>query len=749
MRGFQPAGGKPQAKKSAGPVRGPGTGTSDDVADTVQEGTYIMPTDSTEAIGEQNLAAMGKGAPVDVQLSNGEFKLPPEQVHAIGVQALDQMKDATHTPVAARGFAPGAQQEAEPPLFFANGGVVDEENAKRFAQVPASFGNRGNNTFGAAPPAEPVAQPAQAPVAQAAPAAAASPNQASPTNIFPQSSPAAGANIYSGAGFTADQFGSSGKFAQVPNSIGQQPGRQQPAAPAALAPQGMTDAQRATAISQIPTGGVTAPKPPAPAAPLDLRASPRGLPAAQAPDGGGFGEAVADVGRSVGSTLAGAFPGTTMAARGAMDDTRQAYQQSGIGGALGAAARTAMTPVIGLADDVIGSADRALDPAKQALKTFVTGDATPIGQQAAAPAAAKPAASQAVAANPNAAAPASGATQIKPGITNNIGAAPEASLPVNTTAAAAATEPNQPSATQIAPGVFRSGNSYSDSAAGAQSMQTRGLPSAQNMAAADALAQRSQQESMSRVMAGQPVERGWSGVIGTDPAAGNAARERRDLVSSLMTPLRGAQNGQLTAHQRNGMLSLLDQEARGAQAKANNATTLQQTEMQTNTQRDMTAMREAGDNSRAVLREAGETGRADARNAIDQGRLDLDQQVRGFDIRAGQRQEKLYEKYDAAKTPEEKSAIVQQIRDMSGKAEPTNRYTVVPGGQEWDANAGAMRNVPGRVFNNQIGQFVEQQGAQAQPQPAPQDAAKRVVGQTYVGPNGKVAKWNGKDWTPV
>ena len=60
-------------------------------------------------------------------------------------------------------------------------------------------------------------------------------------------------------------------------------------------------------------------------------------------------------------------------------------------------------------------------------------------------------------------------------------------------------------------------------------------------------------------------------------------------VSALMTPLKGAQNGQLTTAQRGGMLSLLDQEARGAQAQANTATALQQTEMQGMTQRDIAA----------------------------------------------------------------------------------------------------------------------------------------------------------------
>lgn len=172
FHGFQPAaqrgkaqpfasGGAVRGFKGGGPVRGPGTGTSDDVADQVPSGTYIMPADSTQAVGEQQLAAMGggprgfapakKAAQVPVNLSNGEFKLPPEQVHAIGVQALDQARDATHVPVAARGFAPGVRQaatqdrqskpaptrgvprafEGEPPLFFANGGVVRGLSSRR------------------------------------------------------------------------------------------------------------------------------------------------------------------------------------------------------------------------------------------------------------------------------------------------------------------------------------------------------------------------------------------------------------------------------------------------------------------------------------------------------------------------------------------------------------------------------------------------------------------------------------------
>ncbi|QIW89233.1 hypothetical protein 8P_022 [Pseudomonas phage 8P] len=114
-----------------GKVVGPGTGTSDDVEAVVPEGSYIMPADSTEQIGEQNLAGMG--APVPVNLSNGEFQLPPEQVHAVGVQALDQMKDATHTPVEQQGAG------FKPELFFADGGEVEDPRRKRYDERVARY----------------------------------------------------------------------------------------------------------------------------------------------------------------------------------------------------------------------------------------------------------------------------------------------------------------------------------------------------------------------------------------------------------------------------------------------------------------------------------------------------------------------------------------------------------------------------------------------------------------------------------
>lgn len=114
---------KKQQPKQGGKIKGPGTGTSDDVQKTVPNGTYIMPADSTAQIGEQNLEQLGQGKPLDINVSNGEFQMTPEQVHAVGAQALDQMKDQTHTPSGLPQTIMDQPGE-KPKLFFRDGGLV-------------------------------------------------------------------------------------------------------------------------------------------------------------------------------------------------------------------------------------------------------------------------------------------------------------------------------------------------------------------------------------------------------------------------------------------------------------------------------------------------------------------------------------------------------------------------------------------------------------------------------------------------
>lgn len=112
---------KRSKQDESGLIKGAGTGTSDDIKKNVPEGSYIMPADSTQQIGTNNLKNMG--SPTPVNLSNGEFQLSPDQVHSVGVQALDAMKNQTHVPVdqPQLGFKPG---QNKPELFFANGGLV-------------------------------------------------------------------------------------------------------------------------------------------------------------------------------------------------------------------------------------------------------------------------------------------------------------------------------------------------------------------------------------------------------------------------------------------------------------------------------------------------------------------------------------------------------------------------------------------------------------------------------------------------
>lgn len=125
---------KPQMLARGGMVRGPGTGTSDSITDEAEPGTYIMPADSTAAIGPSALEKMGT---VPVRLSDGEFKIPPEKVMAIGEAVLKLMKDATHTPVngedggqtdaemgEARGFNPADRMAQMPEQMYADGGAV-------------------------------------------------------------------------------------------------------------------------------------------------------------------------------------------------------------------------------------------------------------------------------------------------------------------------------------------------------------------------------------------------------------------------------------------------------------------------------------------------------------------------------------------------------------------------------------------------------------------------------------------------
>lgn len=180
--GLKDGGVVPRGFKPGGLIRGPGTGTSDSIQTEKRPGTFIMPADSTQAIGPEALEELGEvddsaveeqGEKVPVRLSNGEFELPPEQVQALGEAVLTVLRDATHerteegrqaSPKAA-GFAPSQ--------FFADGGTVQDDKQKRLANQTAmhvigaqeAAANRPKPAPEAKPVAPPAAAPSSAPVA--------------------------------------------------------------------------------------------------------------------------------------------------------------------------------------------------------------------------------------------------------------------------------------------------------------------------------------------------------------------------------------------------------------------------------------------------------------------------------------------------------------------------------------------------------------------------------------------------------
>jgi hypothetical protein len=143
--------GLPKRKQAAdgGLIVGPGTGTSDSIEKTVPEGTYILPADTTQQLGFGMPRRNGQSAPaqeqprlgmpgkqVPVAVSNGEYEMPPQDVHAVGAAVLDQLKNATHQQ---KGFgltkavmaAAKGQQADGPRQFFVDGGLVEDERKPR------------------------------------------------------------------------------------------------------------------------------------------------------------------------------------------------------------------------------------------------------------------------------------------------------------------------------------------------------------------------------------------------------------------------------------------------------------------------------------------------------------------------------------------------------------------------------------------------------------------------------------------
>ena len=528
-------------------VAGPGTGTSDSIKE---------------------------------RLSDGEYVLPADTVQAVGVDALDALKDATHTPVA----KPDKNRMGEP--LFANAGLVDDE--------------RKRNSFGDA---------------------------------------AAAANDHG-----------------VQQVMGQ--ATQMTAAPevrAAIGQQLDAPARVQAAVSQIPIGVSISPDAPSKAS-------------AQTPTGTGF------------------MPGT----RAVFNESGKAISdlvgQGRYGAATGETVRGALAYVPAVVDDVVGGAVRAVGPSLMdaGRQLFGMNDTTTSSMPVATPG------RQPVVANADSKGQASGVRPIN--TTDRSGDANMPAMDVGARGFGPAVVPAAPTAPKVAPGIYRQGNSFGDSPeAAAWGASGRKSPNANDLMAADAIANRSAQQ-VSALAAQQPIAAGFQPVQAPQVLhSGNSWQARNDLRNAEVSASSIANNGGRWDQHGRGVVSperanyaaLLsaDAKARGLEpelagkAMSENAR-LQQGQMSNDTQRDVAALREAGETVRA----GGRNLREDRRFWLDAQRYGLDATAKGFDIRAGQRKEGVLQRYDAAKTDDERAALIKQHPEVFGRdKESAPRMEVVRG----------------------------------------------------------------------
>lgn len=511
----------------------------------------------------------------------GEFVLPPDTVHAMGgKQALQSVVDATHTPVQpslglkapraaqAKQAKAAPQMGFKPEVFFDNGGAPEDQLAKR------------------------------APV--------------SPSNIFPQASPSAGVNIYAGVGLSRGKLGSSGNPATPPKPV----------------QVGMTDAQRADALSQIPTDGPKAP----------------------AADGSQDAWRNTEVGRNISNSLA-ALPGMGGAGRVASTGGVISKGINAVSTAANNAGRIANTaPIVG------PSLHGASEPAAAAAQ------------------------------NPNAAAitpwdhaKLAGALG---GLDKEMAAQSRVDSVLNKPTSASTGAGETVANNGLPTGVYNHGRGqYSDQAEGmGLPAGFTGRPNAQNMAAAANLS-----ASNAAPAGGQAQEGGFGLNVPTVAHSGNdwAARQRlKNMEASASSIMNTQRWGGKNALQNPAVQNFIDAQ-RADLAAQGKIPDLQLKTNEINAGLQRTAMAEAG----ADRRSQGQLALGMQRNQLDAQRINSDERLRAPQIRAAERLEQMQEAFINAKTPQEKAEIAAQIRAYNGKMEEDRwKAVALQGGTDAQGN---------------------------------------------------------------
>ena len=682
---------QPQSFAKGGMIRGPGTGTSDSIPDEMAPGTYILPADTTE-----KLALDDKKVPVRV--SNGEYELPPEQVQAVGAAVLDAIKGVTHTPksLSARGLKSANGEEQA----FSGGGPVRREEGGGLSKeaVMAAIAKQASQQ-----------QPAQQQPAARGIAGLATDFLRNPGGILAQRERQAGGYADGGPvrrpGMNMDEWAqqqeqqrTTATREQEAMAAAAQAGAA-PSAPETSASPAATPLQRNAMQTAMYVRGAQE----AAATRGNTQAAQgRAAAGAQSPVGmtpdqafsAGLIASPKPVGydpkydqRLTGASAAPAAPSTSPSTLYMQDRAQELKDQVGQGNYAQAAGTAARTAVQGLGMYGIELADKAGTPLINAARGFGSGL---LGSDAnATPATPSTTASPPTSQTNPAAAPAStslagaGRGTVNPPMAN-----PSAPAPTNAPAAAP----------EVMPGVYRHGRGqYSDNAAGmGMPAGFTGQPSTQNMAAADALAARSQQESLSRVQArgfapsggpgSGPVEPGsftggYSGVIGSTSTYGNMRgrspeQRLRDAEVSASSIMNRPQWGGRGAENSASMLEYRAALAQDANIRQNQAASELEA-MRQNAGITREGMQQDGATTRTGMTERGANAREQGRNILARDEFNLRKEASGFQTRAAQQQEQLRNVLlDPKSTPEQRAVAQRNLSALSGKTAADRMQTV-------------------------------------------------------------------------
>lgn len=195
-------------------------------------------------------------------------------------------------------------------------------------------------------------------------------------------------------------------------------------------------------------------------------------------------------------------------------------------------------------------------------------------------------------------------------------------------------------------------------------------------------------------------------------------QERQALLRDASTAHKGAQNGQLTANQmqlRAGIVGA-DDKSRNDQYGAQLSAASQMAQAQ---------MSQDGANQRAVLGEAGSNARLNSqlgfdadkfqqtaeaeqqRAGLDARRLDMEQSNNDVQNFAPKQLNALYEKFDAAQSDEDRSAIAQQIQALKGTDKKSKPVVITQTGETpLPGDLGGVTKNPAIIYNQDTNSFI-------------------------------------------